>query len=61
MEEQSNQVTVLLLDGSTVKRTIKQYNGAYYIRHLRCDVPVVRDKVVDGKQTYKEVKDFRSA
>lgn len=56
-----NLATILLLDGSTVKRTIRQYNGAYYIRHLRCNVPVARDKVVDGRQTYKEVKSFKEA
>jgi hypothetical protein len=57
----SEVTTILLLDGSTIQRVIKQYNGAYYVRYLCSNVPVARDKVEAGKQTYKQVTRFKDA
>jgi hypothetical protein len=61
MDKLSNFCTVLLLDGSTIERKIRQYNSAYYIIYLGSQVPVARDQVVEGRQTYKEVQRFKDA
>jgi hypothetical protein len=53
--------TVLLLSKETIQRVIKQYNGAYYITYLGQSTPVRPDRIVDGKQTYRQVERFRDA
>lgn len=57
----SDEATITLLNGRTIKRIILCYNNAHYIRYLGTQVPVARDKIVDGKQTYKEVQRFKDA
>jgi hypothetical protein len=52
---------VLLLSKETIQRVIKQYNGAYYVTYLGHPIPVTRDQVVDGRQTYKQVERFKDA
>jgi hypothetical protein len=53
--------TVLLLSKETIQRVIKQYNHAYYVAYLGHPIPVTRDQIVEGKQTYRQVERFKDA
>lgn len=46
--------TVTLLSGEVIQRAIRQYNNSYYVIYQGGQIPVKRDKVIDGRQTYKQ-------